>query len=97
MSLQSIFGRGTAVNGTSEADEGSRLLADAVGLSDSDSEAGQSDEAGADGDARQLLAAVDGSSEEDLDDDELEQASMLFICPLTAYYSQGIHLVQSTC
>ena len=72
-----------------------KLTRDAVGLSDSDSEAGQSDEAGAD--ARQLLAAVDSSSEEDLDDEQLEQASMLFICPLTAYCSQGLHLVQTTC
>ena len=46
-----------------------------MGLSDSDSEAGQS-EGGADADADELLAAVNASSEEDLDDEELDQVNM---------------------
>lgn len=80
--LQSIFGRDTALNGASQGTKGSRLLANAVGLSDSDSEAGQSDEGGADAEAEadELLAAVNGSSEEDPDDDDddgqLDQASV---------------------
>lgn len=79
MPLQSIFGRDTAVNGISQAAKGSSLLANTVGLSDSDSEAGQSDEGGADAEADDLLAAVNGSDEEELGDDEqLEQASTHF-------------------
>lgn len=84
--LQSIFGRDTAVTGTSQGAKGSRLLANAVGLSDSDSEAGQSDEGGADADTDELLAAANGSSEEDLDDEEqLEQASMHCTLSLSIY------------
>lgn len=67
---QSIFGRGTAVNGLDQPGKTSKLLTNAVGhLSDSDSEAGQSED-DADADADELLAAVNASSEEDLDDDE---------------------------
>ncbi|KAL3137794.1 hypothetical protein ABBQ38_005051 [Trebouxia sp. C0009 RCD-2024] len=72
---QSIFGRGAAVNGMSDAAKGSRLLANPVGMSDSDSEAGQSDEGGADAEVDELLAAGNTSSEEDLDDEQLDQAS----------------------
>lgn len=75
LSLQSIFGRGAAVNGMSDAAKGSRLLANPVGMSDSDSEAGQSDEGGADAEVDELLAAGNTSSEEDLDDEQLDQAS----------------------
>lgn len=77
--MQSIFGRETAANGISKGARESRLLANAVGLSDSDSEAGQSDEGGADAEADELLAAVNGSGEEEPDDDDeqqLEQASI---------------------
>ena len=77
--LQSIFGRDTAVNGINEADKRKRLLANAVGLSDSDSEAGQSDEGGADADADELLAAVNASSEEEGEDEQVEQASRQLI------------------
>lgn len=75
--MQSIFGRGTAVNGLDQPGKTSKLLTNAVGhLSDSDSEAGQSED-DADADADELLAAVNASSEEDLDDDEeLDQVSM---------------------
>ena len=63
------------MNGISQDLMGSRLLANAVGLSDSDSEAGQSNEGGADAEADDLLARVNGSDEEELGDDEqLEQA-----------------------
>ena len=69
------------MNGISQAVKGSRLLANAVGLSDSDSEPGQSHEGGADADADvdeadQLLAAVNGSDEEELNDEQLEQVSI---------------------
>lgn len=75
MSLQSIFGRGATVNGVTDADKGSRFLANADGLTDSDGEAGQNDKGGADDDVDELLAAGDISSEEDLADEQLEQAS----------------------
>ena len=72
------------MNGISQAVKRGRLLANAVGLSDSDSEAGQSEEGGADADADmdevdELLAAVNGSDEEELDDEQLEQVSVQLI------------------
>lgn len=71
------------MNGISQAVKGSRLLANAVGLSDTDSEDGQSDEGGADAEADDLLAAVNCSEEEELGDSEqLEQASkhLISVC-----------------
>lgn len=69
------------MNGASQGAKGSRLLATAMGLSDSGSEASQSDEGGADAEADELLAAVSGSSEEDPNDDveQLDQASIQII------------------
>lgn len=93
LSLQSIFGRGAAVNGINGTNKGSRVLANAVGLSESDSEAGQSDEGGADADAHELLAAADdgSSEEEDLDDEQLEQASMQLMCQWSSPGDGGIY------
>lgn len=71
------------MNGISQDVTGSRLLTNAVGLSDSDSEAGQSNEGGADAEADDLLAAVNCSEEEELGDSEqLEQASkhLISVC-----------------
>ena len=94
MLLQSIFGRDTAMKGIRQPVKGSRLLANGVGLSDSDSEAGQSDEAGADAEANDLLATMKGSDEEELGDDEqLEQASthLITVCAVLNHTQSYTH------